>query len=307
MRTISGVLVALGCALLIGCSGATPASGAPASQGASGQPTVSVSAPSPGSTVTLGTPVAVLVKAADSIGVARVDLTVDDVAVDSYTTPNSAGQPSVSAQLQWTPSAIGAHALSVTAYRADGTASVPAVIAVTVSGPGAGASPVGSLPSGSASSPAPTETTTAATPALTPAPTPAPTARPTRRPPPPTPKPTPRPLVIDLRTDLAEVSTQSNGTGTTFVVVSVFVKNLGSDPSGPFVVQVTCQGATKSTRATSVPPGTYSGVDVDFSPTDVGTDAHARAVLDPGNHVRETNESNNAVDITDSMCAIPPH
>jgi subtilase family serine protease len=88
--------------------------------------------------------------------------------------------------------------------------------------------------------------------------------------------------------------------------VSMLIKNEGTDSSGAFQVSVTCQGTTKLHKVRSIPGGTYKAVDVDFAPTDTGTDPNANVKVDPNNQVKETDETNNDFTITDQQCAPAP-
>ena len=308
MRSVSAVALALVCALVVACSGASPATQtAPA---AAGQPSVTVSAPLPGATVFVGAEVPVLISATDTVGVSRVDLSVDGVTVDTYTTPAPQGQPSVSAQLHWTPLTAGAHALTVTAYRQDGTASSPAVVAVTVSSQAGAVSPSAPVAGQPSSQPEPTgpaatETTApatatpTATPTETPAPTPTRTPRPTR-PPTPAPTATPRPAVIDLKPASYGLRT-GNEVGVNYVFVDTTVKNVGNTRAGPFEVDVTCRGTTYAQAIDGLGPG--KSVDFTFSfsaDAAAGTDGASKVVADAKNQVTESREDNNQLNINDS-------
>jgi len=178
--------------IVAACSSAPPTPSPPPG----GQPSVIIESPANGSPTPVGQPLVVQAQATDSgPGVNRIDLRVGGILVDSQGTPGLVAQPSFSAALQYVPSADGVVTISVTAYRADGTASLPAEITVAVVIAGASLPPT--------ASPAASATPTAA--ALTPPPTPGltPTAapRPTLPPfatPTPTPSPTPSPIAIDL-------------------------------------------------------------------------------------------------------------
>ncbi len=293
MRSVTVVTLGLLCAALVACSSAPAAT----PTGATSTPSVTVSSPVSGATLSVGVAVPVLVSATDSIGVARVDLSVDGVAVDSYTTPTPQGQPTVAAQLSWTPVAAGAHALSVIAYRQDGTASSPAVVAVTVSSAGT-ASP------GESASPSPTQTEPAATdtpgptasPTATPTPTPTPT--PTRRP---THAPTPSPVpFVDLQPGFYNITT-GNEVGVNYVFVAVTLKNFGNAKAGPFDVEVTCRGTTSAPQQlTGLGAGKQVNLVFSFSAdAAAGPDGASKWVVDAQNQVTESREDNNEQDISD--------
>jgi hypothetical protein len=97
-------------------------------------PTVTIISPLPGSTVPVNEPVTVQASASDpdGPGVTRIDLLVDRVTVDSFTAGGP--QSTVAANLTFTPETEGAIAVSVVAFRADGTSSKPATLALSVVG-----------------------------------------------------------------------------------------------------------------------------------------------------------------------------
>jgi CARDB/Bacterial Ig domain len=118
---------------------------------------------------------------------------------------------------------------------------------------------------------------------------------------------TPKPPDVDLRLADVQVIGVGNPDGSTYNEVSVLIKNEGTDPSGPFSVEAVCQGADKTQSVKNAPPGEYITVDVKFKPTDTGSDPNPRAIIDPNNKVKETDETNNASAISTGvdMCAIP--
>ena len=185
----SMTLVVVFAAIAAACTSIAPAAApSPTTVAVAGLPTVSVSSPANGAIIPLGALTPVVASATDTSGVSRIDLAVNGVVVDSYATPASVGQPTVAAELHWTPSAAGAHALSVVAYRPDGTPSAPAFVAVTVSeavppsaGPTLESTP-SSQPTEEPSAPAEEPTPTATTEEPTPTTSAEPTVRPTRRP-----------------------------------------------------------------------------------------------------------------------------
>ena len=184
--------------IVAACSSAPPTPSPPPG----GQPSVIIESPANGSPTPVGQPLVVQAQATDSgPGVNRIDLRVGGILVDSEGTPGLVAQPSFSATLQYVPSADGVVTISVTAYRADGTASPPAEITVAVVIAGASLPPTASpatsaTPTAAAVTPPPTPgltPTAAPRPTLPPFATPTPTPSPT-----PTPAPTATPTAVDL-------------------------------------------------------------------------------------------------------------
>jgi uncharacterized protein YgiM (DUF1202 family) len=100
------------------------------SPGATASPTVAITFPQAGSTLSLGQQIVVQSMAANPKGVARVELWVDGQVVNSQvvaptSTSYSAGQP-------WTPAVAGSHAIEVRAYGVDNAVSVSSQVVVTV-------------------------------------------------------------------------------------------------------------------------------------------------------------------------------
>jgi hypothetical protein len=171
----------MGAAILIVVLGVACGGNAPspsASTASVSKPTVVLQSPVNGAVFTVGQNVPVSGGASDTVGVDHVALFADGVSVAS----SPAGQPAplVPFSLTWLATPAGPHVLQVVAYRADGTASDPAVANVVVGG---GSFPVvsgSSLPplltprptSGGLITPAPTKKPK---PTQTPTPTTAPT------------------------------------------------------------------------------------------------------------------------------------
>ncbi len=105
---------------------------------AEGKPTVTITSPPNNASAVLGQEMLIQSTATDTVGVVRVDLLVDETLVRSDTAPNPEGQTSFSLLQGWTPTTAGQHTIKVIAYRADGTASDPAIITVTVTEESAG-------------------------------------------------------------------------------------------------------------------------------------------------------------------------
>ena len=125
----TGVLGALvvSAMLLVSACGGAPASPSPSAS--ANKPAVVIQQPANGALLASGQSVVVSGAASDTVGVDRVALLVDGGAVAG--TPPGAPATLIPFSMNWlaTP---GSHTLQVIAYRADGTASDPAVIQVTV-------------------------------------------------------------------------------------------------------------------------------------------------------------------------------
>jgi subtilase family serine protease len=246
-------------------------------------PTVTITSPTEDSGFAVGIPIQVVVTAVDTTGISRLDLAADGVVVDSYTTPIPTGQQSIAAQLTWSGATEGNHALTVTAYRPDGTASAPATVDVVV-----GASRQTTPPA--------TEPPASEAPATeTPTEEPSPSSTPTQR-----------PLMIDLTPTSADVKAITNPDGSTSAEVSIVIGNDGQDPSPSFQATVTCQGAIKTLTFHSVAAGSERSAQVIFGPSDKGSLSPSRVWVDPGKHVHEVDRTNNTLRITDPLCAPKP-
>lgn len=149
------------------------------------RPTVVLQAPVNGAVVAVGASVAVSGAASDTVGVDHVALFADGVSF--ATTPAGTPAPLVPFSLTWLATPAGPHVLQVIAYRADGTASDPAVANVIVGAGGSGA------PLGSPSASFPT-LPSLGLPTLPPPPPPTKKPKPTKPPATPTPPPTPTPV-----------------------------------------------------------------------------------------------------------------
>jgi uncharacterized protein YraI len=99
----------------------------------SGAPEVSIISPPPNSTYREGVNVIVqaLVSNAGS-DIDRVEVAVDASIIATLTDVNPNGAASFSVTHSWTAAGAGAHDVSVTTFRSDGTSSVPASVAFTV-------------------------------------------------------------------------------------------------------------------------------------------------------------------------------
>ena len=308
MHRIQTILLGTAAMAALACSSAPPVA-VPITPGLpTGQPTISVSSPLNGAVVALGAPIAVVTSATDSAGVSRIDLSADGVVVDSYSTPGSVGQPSVAAELHWTPATAGAHALTVVAYRADGTASVPAVIAVSVADAAASlaATPPTSfgLPTISPPPVAPLTNGPVAT-VGPPTPTPTPTVRPTRRPRP-TASPTPDLVDIDVwPRDVIYTPHPDDPAAGYHVDVEFKIANSGSDRARRFTVSATCLGYTQTQDVFGIDAfGDYT-IAFGFYASLAGIETPQRAVVDSTDRLEETDESNNTLALDDPSCGLP--
>ena len=107
----------------------------PASQALAGVPAVQIVAPLPNATYLEGVTVNIQAQIQNAgPDVARVDFAVDNQVFASLTDPNSTGASVLSVSESWVSSGTGAHSLSVSAVRGDGSFSVPVNVTVTVVG-----------------------------------------------------------------------------------------------------------------------------------------------------------------------------
>lgn len=96
-------------------------------------PTVQFLYPANESTVTEGTDMEIQIMAADTgIGVARVELYVDDELVNEHGPDISAAVPTFTVLMNWLASGQGRHSLTAIAYRPDGVQSDEARVLVNV-------------------------------------------------------------------------------------------------------------------------------------------------------------------------------
>lgn len=92
-----------------------------------GPPSVRLASPLPNATYLEGVPVniqAYISNAGPDID--RVEVAIDNAIVDTKPTPNTSGAVVFSITNSWPAAGVGAHTVSVTAFRADGSASEPA-------------------------------------------------------------------------------------------------------------------------------------------------------------------------------------
>ncbi len=99
----------------------------------SGAPVVEIAAPLPNSTFLQGVAVNILAAVSNAgADIQRVEIRVDEATIADVTSPNASGAPRFSITQTWTPDAAGEYTVTVTAYRADGSASQPATVRVNV-------------------------------------------------------------------------------------------------------------------------------------------------------------------------------
>ena len=88
--------------------------------------------PMEGVSVSAGTDLQIGLLATDETGVARVELLVDDLPHQQASPVEQAAVSAFTVDMNWLAQGNGLHVLTATAYRADGTASEPAIIRVNV-------------------------------------------------------------------------------------------------------------------------------------------------------------------------------
>ena len=99
----------------------------------SGAPVVEIAAPLPNSTFLQEVAVNILAAVSNAgTDIQRVEIKVGDTTVADITSPNASGAARFSVTQTWTPAGPGEYTITVTAYRADGSASQPATVRVNV-------------------------------------------------------------------------------------------------------------------------------------------------------------------------------
>jgi hypothetical protein len=106
--------------------------GVPTRVGQVTPPTISISSPVSDQQLTEGQEVRILFTATDAQGVARVEVGVDGVLLQTALNPAPAANAPFSGQPTWTATAPGSHSVMAVAYNLAGVASAPAVVDVTV-------------------------------------------------------------------------------------------------------------------------------------------------------------------------------
>jgi hypothetical protein len=95
-------------------------------------PTIEFQFPANNVAVAEGTDLQIQLLARDSVGIARVELRVDDLPHQEAAPIESDSVPIFTVDMNWLATGVGLHALQATAYRLDGTASTPTLINVNV-------------------------------------------------------------------------------------------------------------------------------------------------------------------------------
>jgi hypothetical protein len=88
--------------------------------------------PMEGVSVSAGTDLQIGLVATDSTGIARVELLIDDLPHQEARPAEATTVPVFTVDMNWLAQGSGVHVLTATAYRANGTASEPAIIRVNV-------------------------------------------------------------------------------------------------------------------------------------------------------------------------------
>lgn len=132
-KSVSSLLLLL-CFSLAACS--LPTSDNNNTTEITGVPVVTLASPLPNASYAEG--VSVIVQASVSnagADINRVEISVDNVIIATKTDPNPTGALTFSVTQAWSAEAAGQHSISVTAFRADGSASTPATVTVNVVDP----------------------------------------------------------------------------------------------------------------------------------------------------------------------------
>jgi hypothetical protein len=95
-------------------------------------PTIEFQFPANNVAVAEGTDLQIQLLARDAVGIARVELRVDDQPHQEASPVESVSVPIFTVDMNWLAKGVGFHALQATAYRLDGTASTPILINVNV-------------------------------------------------------------------------------------------------------------------------------------------------------------------------------
>jgi Bacterial Ig domain len=95
-------------------------------------PTVSFEFPANNVSIVEGTDLQIQLLAEDVIGIAHVELRVDDQAHQDGKPLEAASVPVFTVDMNWLAEGVGLHSLQATAFRLDGTASTPVLININV-------------------------------------------------------------------------------------------------------------------------------------------------------------------------------
>lgn len=278
---IASLVVAM---LMAGCSLAprpatNPGTSTPP-RAAGGPPTAAIGAPGAGVFGWVGHPIDVDARGADpwGIGVTRLELSVAGTVVDSISTAGNTAQLTFAAILQWIPTAEGNYALSVRAFRSDGTASAPAGVTI------------GIMPALGTPRPTPVEL-----PTDDPGPSEEPTFVPLSPEPgdSPTPAPTAAPIRIDLAVALYYDELPAEWVVGKEVEVLVHVSNLGDRTVASFNVKLTAARGQATRKVEGLQSGQTRTLRIKVTPAAAGSRTlKAEAVVpkgysdyDPANNV----------------------
>ena len=104
-------------------------------------PEVSFLFPTNGTVVVVGTDVQIQLFAQDrrGVGIARVELYVDEALIQTSTPLVSAAVTEFTVDMNWLAEGVGLHSLRAVAYRPDGSESDPSIITLDVISPAGGA------------------------------------------------------------------------------------------------------------------------------------------------------------------------
>jgi hypothetical protein len=133
--TAALTIVGLGLALLLASCGL------PTQVSQTTPPTVAITSPAGGQQVPEGQELMILFTATDAQGVARVEVGVDGVLLQTVLNPSPAANALFSGQQPWTATKPGPHSLMAIAYNSAGMASSPAVVNIAVIAGGGEAPP----------------------------------------------------------------------------------------------------------------------------------------------------------------------
>ncbi len=99
----------------------------------SGPPTVQIAAPQANATYLENVAVNIQALVGNAgTDIDRIEILVDGTNIQTLKTPNAGGAPSFSIVQSWQAAGAGQHTISVTAFRADGSSSAPATVALNV-------------------------------------------------------------------------------------------------------------------------------------------------------------------------------
>ena len=148
--------------------------------GGRSRPVVTIQSPGDNAQITVGQQIVVQATATGARDITRMELYLDGILAGTAASPDPAGQPSLTATQPWTFQQAGPHAITVVAYTADGQASTPAGVNVTVVSSVSELTPTATATTAPTDTSLPTETPSpTATETIIPTDTPTPSATPT--------------------------------------------------------------------------------------------------------------------------------